>query len=73
MSSGNKARNMMQQWQGKFKEVSGRALNDRRLEAEGRTDQRISHLKGAGEKIKDAFRPRRRRRMTRPQPGYRQY
>lgn len=60
MSGVDKARNKLQQLKGQAKEAAGRALNDRRLEAEGRNDQTLSHLKGAGEKIKDAFRPRRR-------------
>jgi uncharacterized protein YjbJ (UPF0337 family) len=40
---------------GKTKEATGRATDDERLEAEGRGDQSKADLKGAGEKIKDAF------------------
>ncbi|WP_346962948.1 CsbD family protein [Mycobacterium sp. IEC1808] len=43
----------------------GRAMNDPALEAEGRADQRAAHLRDAGEKVKDAFRPRRRRATLR--------
>jgi uncharacterized protein YjbJ (UPF0337 family) len=46
--------------------VVGRATGDVTLERQGRQDQRESHLKDAGEKVKDAFRPRgARRRQTR--------
>jgi uncharacterized protein YjbJ (UPF0337 family) len=38
----------------------GRATNDPKLEAQGRADERASHLKDASEKVKDAFRPRHR-------------
>ena len=40
---------------GKAKEATGRATDNERLEAEGRTDQSKSDLKQAGEKVKDAF------------------
>ena len=43
---------------GAVKEVVGRATGDVALERQGRRDQRESHLKDAGEKIKGAFRPR---------------
>jgi uncharacterized protein YjbJ (UPF0337 family) len=55
MGSADKARNKLQQVRGKAKEVFGRALNDPGLERQGRNDQRASHLKDAGEKIKDAI------------------
>jgi hypothetical protein len=41
----------------------GRGL-DVALERQGRQDQRASHLKDAGEKVKDAFRPRDSRAPT---------
>ena len=63
MSGADKARNKMRQVTGKIKEATGRAINDRSLEAEGRADQRAAHLREAGEKVKDAFRPRRRRQI----------
>jgi uncharacterized protein YjbJ (UPF0337 family) len=63
MSGADKARNKLQQVRGKIKAATGRATNDPGLEAQGRADQRTSHLKDAGEKVKDAFRPRRRRQM----------
>jgi uncharacterized protein YjbJ (UPF0337 family) len=55
----NKVRNKAQELKGQVKEGAGRAGGDRSLEAEGRADQTKANLKQAGEKIKDAFRPRR--------------
>jgi uncharacterized protein YjbJ (UPF0337 family) len=54
---GNKA----QELRGRVKRNTGEVTGDRRLQAEGRTDEVKSNLKQAGEKIKDAFRGRRRR------------
>ncbi len=62
MSGADKARNKLQQLKGQVKEAVGRGLDDPGLKARGRDDQRASHLKDAGEKVKDAFRPRGRRR-----------
>ena len=61
MSGSNKARNKAQRAKGAVKEMVGRATGDVALERQGRQDQRVSHLKDSGEKIKDAFRPRGRR------------
>jgi uncharacterized protein YjbJ (UPF0337 family) len=55
----NKARNKAQELKGQVKEGTGRATRDPALEAEGRADQMKANLKQAGEKLKDAFRPRR--------------
>ncbi|OBF41669.1 general stress protein CsbD [Mycobacterium sp. ACS1612] len=60
MSGADKARNKLQQVAGKAKAAMGHATNDPELKAQGRADERASHLKDAGEKLKDAFRPRRR-------------
>ena len=65
MSGANKARNKVNQVTGKLKAAFGRAINDPTLETEGRADQRAAHLRDAGEKVKDAFRPRPRRQMPR--------
>jgi uncharacterized protein YjbJ (UPF0337 family) len=65
MSGADKARNKVDQITGKAKAAIGRAINDPAMEAEGRADQRAAHLRDAGEKVKDAFRPRRRRQMPR--------
>jgi uncharacterized protein YjbJ (UPF0337 family) len=62
MSGSDKARNKAQRLKGAVKEVVGRAIGDVALERQGRQDQRESHLKDAGEKVKDAFRPRGPRR-----------
>jgi len=64
MSGADKARNKVQKASGLAKEAAGRATRNRRLETEGRNDQRRADLKDAGEKIKDVFRPRRPRRRT---------
>ncbi|ORA19667.1 CsbD family protein [Mycobacterium arosiense] len=63
MGGANKARNKVRLVAGKLKAATGRATNDPALEAEGRADQRTAHLRDAGEKVKDALRPRRRRQV----------
>ena len=63
MSAADKARNKVQQVTGKIKAAAGRAINDPALAAEGRAEQRSARLRDAGEKVKDAFRPRRRRQI----------
>ncbi|BBY44209.1 CsbD family protein [Mycolicibacterium celeriflavum] len=55
MSGTDKAKNQMQDLGGKAKEAAGNATGDARTRDEGRGDQAKSSLKGAGEKIKDAF------------------
>lgn len=62
MSGIDKARNKAQRLKGSAKEIVGRAIGDAGLERRGRQEQRGSHLKDAGEKVKDAFRPRGPRR-----------
>lgn len=64
MAGGDKARNKFQKVGGMAKEAMGRATRNRRLEMEGRNDQRRADFKDAGEKLKDAFRPRTSRRRT---------
>jgi uncharacterized protein YjbJ (UPF0337 family) len=58
MSGADKARNKLDQVRGKIKAAMGRATNDPELKAQGRAEERASHLKNAAEKVKDAFRPR---------------
>jgi uncharacterized protein YjbJ (UPF0337 family) len=58
MAGWDKARNKAQKVRGKVKEVMGRATRDRGLEAEGKDAQRMADLKDAGEKMKDALRPK---------------
>ena len=55
MSATDKAKNAIEDAEGKAKETIGRATDDEELEAQGRTDQAKSSLKDAGEKVKDAF------------------
>ena len=40
---------------GRAKEHIGKATHDEQMEDEGKTDQSVSNLKQAGEKVKDAF------------------
>jgi len=51
----DKIDNKVQELSGKGKEATGKATDDEKLEAEGRTDQMGADVKQAGEKIKDAF------------------
>lgn len=63
MSGSDKASNRVQRVRGKAKEAIGRAIGDPALEHQGGRDQRRSHLKDAGEKVKAAFRRKRRRQQ----------
>jgi uncharacterized protein YjbJ (UPF0337 family) len=55
MSTVDKIKNAVEDVEGKAKEALGRVSGDHKTEAEGKTDQAKSDLKGAGEKVKDAF------------------
>ena len=55
MSTTDKAKNAIEDVEGKAKEALGRVTGDRKTENEGRADQAKSDLKDAGEKVKDAF------------------
>ena len=55
MGIDDKIDNKAEEFGGKAKETVGRATDDPDLEAEGQVDQSKSHLKQAGEKIKDVF------------------
>jgi uncharacterized protein YjbJ (UPF0337 family) len=55
VSATDKAKNKAQELGGKAKEAVGRVTGDRSTEIRGKDDQTKSPLKGAGEKIKDAF------------------
>jgi uncharacterized protein YjbJ (UPF0337 family) len=59
MSAADKVKNKIDQIAGQATEAVGRVTGDRDAEARGRGRQTKAHLKGAGEKIKDAFRPKR--------------
>lgn len=55
MSGTDKAKNAIEDVQGKAKEGLGKVTGDKDTEAEGRGDQSKSDLKNAGENVKDAF------------------
>lgn len=51
----DKLNNMLKGNRGKLKEEIGKASNDDALRRQGDREQRVSDLKQAGEKAKDAF------------------
>ncbi len=55
MGLDDKISNATEDAKGKMKEATGKATDDESMEAEGKGDQVKSDIKGAGEKIKDAF------------------
>jgi uncharacterized protein YjbJ (UPF0337 family) len=55
MGLDDKIENAAQDAKGKAKEAAGKATDDERMEAEGKGDQISADVKGAGEKVKDAF------------------
>jgi uncharacterized protein YjbJ (UPF0337 family) len=66
MTFADKFSNKARELRGRVKRNTGEVTGDRRLQAEGRTDEVKSNLRQAGEKVKDAFRrrgPRRARRQ----------
>jgi uncharacterized protein YjbJ (UPF0337 family) len=58
----NRLRNKAQELRGRIKRNTGEVTGDRGLQARGRSDEVKGGLKQTGEKIKDAFRGRGRRR-----------
>ena len=48
-------KNKKDEAKGAAKENLGKATDDEQMEREGRSDQTVSNLKQAGEKVKDAF------------------
>lgn len=54
-NKGKKTGNKGQEVKGKAKETIGRLSGNEKLETEGKTDQRKSKLKQAGNQAKDAF------------------
>lgn len=52
----DKAKHEAQNAAGKAKQGAGRTRGDKPLENEGKRDQKTSHLKKAGDHVKDAFR-----------------
>jgi uncharacterized protein YjbJ (UPF0337 family) len=55
MSAIDKAKNTVDDAAGKGKEALGNVTGDRETRNEGKKDQAKADLKGAGEKVKDAF------------------
>lgn len=51
----DKMENKKDEVKGAAKEHAGKATDDEQMEREGKTDQSVSNLKQAGEKVKDAF------------------
>ncbi|MGH3686294.1 MAG: CsbD family protein [Pseudonocardiaceae bacterium] len=62
MSFADKFRNKAQVLRGRVKRNTGEVTGNRRLQAEGSTDEVMGNLKQVGEKVKDAFRGRGTRR-----------
>jgi uncharacterized protein YjbJ (UPF0337 family) len=62
VSLGDKFSNKAQELRGRMKRNAGEVTGDRRLQAEGSSEEMAGSLKQAGEKIKDAFRGRGSRR-----------
>jgi uncharacterized protein YjbJ (UPF0337 family) len=55
MGIGDKAKHTAEDVGGHIKEGVGKATDNEKLEAEGKTDQAKADLKKAGDKAKDAF------------------
>jgi len=51
----DKLKNKADEAKGTAKEHLGKATGDETMEREGKTDQSVSNVKQAGEKVKDAF------------------
>ena len=51
----DKLKNKKDEAKGAAKENRGKATGDEQMEREGQSDQSVSNLKQAGEKVKDAF------------------
>ena len=55
MGLDDKISNKADELKGQVKEAAGKATDNERLEAEGKSDQAGANLKQAGEKVKDVF------------------
>lgn len=55
MGLDDKIKNAAEDLKGKVKEATGKASDDKEMEAEGKGDQTKSSFKQAGENVKDAF------------------
>ena len=55
MGAMDKAKDKAQEVKGAVKEKVGQSTGDADLETEGKKDKAVGSIKGAGEKVKDAF------------------
>jgi uncharacterized protein YjbJ (UPF0337 family) len=55
MGWNDKLKNKKDEAKGAAKENLGKATGDEQMKREGQSDQTVSNLKEAGEKVKDAF------------------
>jgi uncharacterized protein YjbJ (UPF0337 family) len=55
MSTGDKAKHTTEGAIGKAKEATGKASDDKDMQAEGKSEQSKADLKKAGDSVKDAF------------------
>jgi uncharacterized protein YjbJ (UPF0337 family) len=62
MGMADKFDNKMRELRGRVKRNTGEVTGDPALEAEGRSEEMGAHLRQTGERIKDVFRGRGRRR-----------
>jgi uncharacterized protein YjbJ (UPF0337 family) len=62
MGLADKFDNKVRELRGRVKRNSGQVTGDARLEAEGRSEETGARVRQTGERIKDAFRGRGRRR-----------
>ena len=58
MAATDKAKDKAEVTKGKIKEATGKATGNRSLEAKGKGNQVSGNLKQAGEKVKDAVKPK---------------
>ncbi|GAA4750773.1 hypothetical protein GCM10025783_24130 [Amnibacterium soli] len=56
MALGDKISNAVEDLTGKAKEAAGKATDNEKLEAEGKSDQASASVKKTGEDVKDVFR-----------------
>lgn len=56
MTNTDKAKNKVEELEGRARQVAGAATGDSSQERQGRVEETKANLKQAGEKVKDAFR-----------------
>ena len=55
MKFSTRAKNVLQIYRGKSKEVAGKIVGNEHLEVDGANDQHKGHLKQVGERVQDAI------------------